>query len=107
MVSRHWTGLCKEGQSEAYIRHLKTETFPQLAGIPGFVRVSILTRRVEGGTEFQIVTVWRSRAAIEAFAGGAIERAVVPPFVERLMVRFDEQVAHYDVTDVFEPGREG
>jgi heme-degrading monooxygenase HmoA len=73
MISRHWKGVAKPGDAAAYIHLLKTETFPHLASIPGFVRASILSRAVEAGTEFQIVTVWESLDAIQAFAGARVD----------------------------------
>jgi len=102
MISRHWKGIAKPGQAEEYLHHLKTETFPQLARLPGFIRASILRRVVEDGTEFQIVTVWTSLDAIEAFAGANAEVAVVPALVEQLMARYDSRVAHYEIADTFE-----
>ena len=103
MISRHWKGIARPGQADAYIDHLETETFPRLATIPGFVRASILRRPVEAGTEFQIVTLWESRESIEAFAGVPIDVAVVPPFVQELMTSYESHVAHYEVVEIFEP----
>jgi heme-degrading monooxygenase HmoA len=103
MISRHWRGIARPKRAEEYVRHLKTETFPKLASLAGFIRASILTRAVEAGTEFQIVTVWSSREAIRAFAGEDAEVAVVPHVVQELMVSFDATVAHYEIVDIFEP----
>jgi heme-degrading monooxygenase HmoA len=102
MISRHWKGIAKPGYADEYIHHLKTDTFSKLAGIPGFIRVSILTRIVEAGTEFQIVTVWNSLDAIKAFAGPNAEIAVVPPLVQQLMASYDSKVVHYEIVDTFE-----
>ena len=60
MISRHWTAICKRDRADAYVHHLKSETFPLLTTIAGFVRASILKRDVERGTEFEIITVWES-----------------------------------------------
>jgi heme-degrading monooxygenase HmoA len=103
MISRHWKGVAKPGQAAAYIHHLETETFPHLASIPGFVRASILSRPVEAGTEFQIVTVWESLDVIQAFAGASPDVAVVPPAVRDLMVSYESKVAHYEIAETFEP----
>lgn len=103
MISRHWKGIARPGQADAYIHHLRTETFPRLAAIPGFVRASILRRPVAAGTEFQIVTLWESMESIEAFAGVRVDDAVVPPFVQELMASFDSHVAHYEIVEIFEP----
>lgn len=57
---------------------------------------------VEDGTEFQIVTVWKSLDAIKAFAGANAELAVVPPVVQQLMASYDSEVVHYEIADTFE-----
>jgi heme-degrading monooxygenase HmoA len=83
MISRHWKGISRRDQADAYVRHLKSETFPTLASIPGFVRASILRRDVANGTEFQIVTVWESLDAIHAFAGRTRRpQSFQPPYAE-------------------------
>jgi heme-degrading monooxygenase HmoA len=104
MISRHWKGTVRPGQAESYVRHLQRDTFPQLAAIPGFVRASILRREVEAGTEFQVVTIWESLAAVRAFAGPDSEAAVVPPIVAAMMVNYDQRVLHYEVADTYPPG---
>lgn len=107
MISRHWKGLCKRDDADRYVEHLKRETFPQLASLPGFVCATILRRELAGGTEFQIVTVWQSLAAIEAFAGRDVEVAVVPTSVQAMMVSYDHSVTHYDVAHTFSEQHSG
>lgn len=97
MIARHWRGIAKKSDADAYVSHLEAETFPQLAGIPGFLNASILRRTVAEGVEFRIVTTWESIEAIRKFAGANPERAVVPEKVQAMMVAFDEAVAHYEV----------
>jgi heme-degrading monooxygenase HmoA len=75
------------------------ETFPQLAGIPGFINASILRREVAEGIEFQIVTTWESTEAIRKFAGENAQRAVVPEKVEKMMVSYDRAVDHFEVVE--------
>jgi heme-degrading monooxygenase HmoA len=99
MISRHWKGLAKPGRADAYIAHLKTDTFAKLLQIPGFVSATILRRELDAGTEFQIVTVWESFEAIRAFSGPTPERAVVPPAAQSLLDAYDSTVAHYEVAD--------
>jgi heme-degrading monooxygenase HmoA len=106
MISRHWKGVAKPGQADAYVRHLKNDTFPKLAAIPGFVQASILRREVATGTEFQIVTIWESLSAIVAFAGEEPEIAVVPESVRAMMSTCDERVVHYEIADICTPRRE-
>jgi len=97
MVVRQWTGIVKSGKADDYVAHLQRETLPALARIAGFVSASILKREVDEGTEFQVVSVWRSLDAIKAFAGDDVTRAVVPPAAQALMVRYDDRAIHYDI----------
>ena len=100
MISRHWKGIARPGRADEYIRHLETETVPQLKRLPGFVDISILRRDAGAGTEFQIVTRWTSLDAIAAFAGHDVTVAVVPPNVRDLMISYDPEVVHYDIVDL-------
>ena len=104
MISRHWKGVAKPGYAEAYVQHLRHDTFPGLARIPGFVHATILRRVVEAGTEFKIVTVWESLTAIKAFAGEDPEIAVVPASVREMLSSYDERVVHYEIAESFAPG---
>jgi heme-degrading monooxygenase HmoA len=101
MISRHWKGIAKSGQADTYITHLKTDTFPKLSQIDGFLSASILKRTVPQGTEFLIVTVWESMEAIRRFAGPNAEVSVVPEVVQAMMVEYDRNVCHFEVVQTF------
>jgi len=97
MISRHWRGLAKSTLADEYVAHLRTETFPQLSNIRGFVNASILRRMVPEGVEFLIVTNWDSIKAIEQFSGREPETAVVPERVQHMMIEYDHKVRHYEL----------
>ena|SRR5688572_15921185 len=97
MISRQWRGLARAELASAYEEHLRSETFPTLRSIEGFVDASILKRAVEGGVEFLVVTRWQSLRAIEKFAGADQEVAVVPEKVQRMMIEYDPRVRHYEI----------
>jgi heme-degrading monooxygenase HmoA len=97
MISRQWRGLARPDQASAYEEHLRSETFPAIKAIEGFVDASILKRKLANGIEFLIVTRWSSMAAIEKFAGADLEAAVVPEKVQRMMLDYDRRVRHYEV----------
>ena len=59
--------------------------------------LTIARREVEDGTEFQVVTLWRSLEDIKTFAGDDVTRAVVPPAAQALMVRCDDRAVHYEI----------
>ena len=97
MISRQWHGVAKSTRADEYVEHLRTETFPQLSKIPGFIDASILKRNVRQGIEFLIVTHWESIGAIEQFAGLDADVAVVPAKVQEMMIEYDRRVLHYEV----------
>ncbi len=99
MISRHWRGLARADQELNYIDHLRKETFPALRQLPGFVSASILRRRIDRGTEFLVVTQWRSPDDIARFSGADMEQAVVPPKAAAMMVEFDHRVRHFEVIE--------
>ena len=97
MISRQWRGLAHAKHADAYVEHLRTETFPELRRIEGFAGASLMKRNVERGVEFLVVTQWASLAAIHRFAGADAEAAVVPDKVQKMMIEFDPIVRHYEV----------
>jgi len=99
MISRHWKGIAKPGEADNYIEHLRTDTFPKLSEIDGFITASILKRAVGQGTEFLIITVWESIESIECFAGATADIAVVPESVQAMMIEYDRIVSHYEVVE--------
>lgn len=99
MISRQWHGLARSERAQDYLRHLRTETFPALRTIPGFVDASILSRTLGTGVEFQIVTRWESIDAIAKFAGADPEMSVVPPKVAEMMIEYDPRAKHFEVVD--------
>jgi heme-degrading monooxygenase HmoA len=99
VISRQWRGIAKRSHAGRYIAHLRTETFPRLAGIRGFLGASILRRDVADGVEFRIVTTWESIEAIGGFAGDKPEQAVVAKEAQDMMVAYDLTVDHYEVVE--------
>lgn len=99
MISRQWRGLARTNQAESYIDHLRQETFPSLERLPGFVSASILSRKLDRGTEFLVVTQWRSMADIASFSGSDLEAAVVPPKVAAMMIEYDNRARHFEVIE--------
>ena len=99
MISRQWRGLAHANEAQNYVRHLRTETFPAIRCLPGFVSASILSRRLGSGIEFLIVTQWDSQQAVARFAGPDLEAAVVPAEVAAMMIEFDSRAKHFDVIE--------
>ncbi len=99
MISRQWRGLARPDQAQNYIAHLRSETFPALRAISGFVDASILSRQLASGIEFLVITRWRSLEAIARFAGADAEAAVVPAGVVAMMIEYDRRARHFEVVE--------
>jgi heme-degrading monooxygenase HmoA len=99
VIARQWRALAQPDKAESYVTHLRTETFPALRALPGFVDASILRRRVGAGVEFLVITRWDSLEAIAGFAGADPEAAVVPAAAADMMIEYDRQVRHYEVVE--------
>ena len=97
MISRQWRGLAKRAQAQAYVEHLRTDTFAQLRKLAGFVDASILRRDVDGGVEFLVETRWESLEAVGEFSGNDVDAAVVPDKVQQMMIEYDRRVRHYEI----------
>ena len=99
MISRHWRALARSETADAYVNYLRTETFPEIAKLPGFVDVTIHRRDRAEGVEFVVITTWSSAEAVHSFSGADAEVAVVPPKVREMMLEYDLRARHYRVLD--------
>ena len=97
MISRQWRALAHPNRAQDYVKHLRSETFPALQKIPGFVNASILSRPLGAGIEFVIVTSWDSMDAIAKFAGSDSEAAVLPAKAAAMMIEYDRRARHFEV----------
>jgi len=102
MVTRTWRGFTRAADAEAYLDYMKRTGLKALRETDGNLAAACLRRVVDDRAEFVDVSLWSSRAAIRAFAGDDIERAVFYPEDERFLVDRDLHVTHYDV--VFSDG---
>jgi heme-degrading monooxygenase HmoA len=99
MIVRLWRGRARAESADAYQRHVTAGVFPKLAELRGFLRGRVLRRVVDGHVEFLVMTEWSSLDAVRAFAGDAIDRAVVEPAARAALTDFDAHVEHFEVVD--------
>ena len=100
MISRHWRGLAKPDRASDYEEHLRTETFPGLVRIAGFLGADLFKRPVENGVEFVVISRWASADAIAKFAGADIEAAVIPAKIQSMMIDYDRRARHYQFVEL-------
>jgi heme-degrading monooxygenase HmoA len=99
MITRMWRGWTTPSNADAYERFLRTELFPEVAKLPGFIGARVLRRRVDDGEEFVTLTTFESLDAVRAFAGDDYETPVIEPEAQRLLSRYEDRAIHYMTVD--------
>ena len=100
MIARTWHGRTDTIKADAYLKFLIDRAIPDYQSVPGNRGVTIL-RRIQGEeAHFLILTLWESRAAIEAFAGADIEKAKYYAEDQAFLLEFEPTVTHYEVCAV-------
>jgi heme-degrading monooxygenase HmoA len=107
MITRVWHGWAPASGADDYREHFQTEVLPNLRRVPGFRGAQLWRREQEGQVEFVAVTTFDSIDAVRGFAGADYERAVVDPEARRVLSRFDERCAHYEVAVGAQPPQGG
>lgn len=104
MVARIWSGVTRTVDADTYLTYLQHTGLAAYRATPGNRAAFAFRRRVNGGTEFLLLTLWDSTQAIAAFAGPDPDRAVFYPDDDLFLVERGERVDHFDV--VFASGDE-
>jgi heme-degrading monooxygenase HmoA len=97
MIVRIWHGWTAPETADAYEEFLRTTMFPSMYGVGGFLGADLLRRDEDDEVVFITITRFESLDAVKRFAGADFERAVVEPEAQRLLSRFDERSAHYEL----------
>lgn len=97
MIARIWRGVVRAQDATTYANYV------QETGIAGYKKTpgncgAWLISRVEGDrAEIIALSFWKSRQAIEGFAGEDIETAVFYPEDDKYLIERDRTVRHYEV----------
>jgi heme-degrading monooxygenase HmoA len=103
MIIRAWRGRARRARSDAYPKHFREAVVPALRNVPGFLGAQ-LSQRTEGDmVEFLVLTRWQSMEAVRAFAGPAVDKAIVEPGAVAALDDFDAAVRHYEVIEEVSP----
>lgn len=97
MIARTWHGTVRTEDADRYYRYLQETGVRDLRATPGNRGVYVLRRVGDDGAHFLMVSLWRSRADIRAFAGEDIERARYYPEDEGYLLELEPHVTHYEV----------
>ena len=100
MIARIWHGRTVTTKADECLKFLIERAIPDYQSIAGNRGVTVL-RRIQGEeTHFLILTLWESRAAIEAFAGADIEQAKYYAEDQASLLEFVPTATHYEVCAV-------
>ncbi len=100
-VKRIWRGWTTLERADDYQRVLLGEVVPgiEAKGIPG-LRSFDVSRRTRGDeVEFLTVMTFDSLQSVIDFQGEDYERAYVPDVARRVLKRWDDVAAHYEVVE--------
>ncbi len=97
MIARVWHGYTKPEHADEYEAMLKPDLLPGLSSKKGFAGSYLLRRDRGGEVEFITIILWESLAALKAVAGEDYEHAIVPEERRRVLARWEETAAHYEV----------
>lgn len=98
MIARCWRGATRREDADEYVAFLERTGLAEYQATPGNRGVLALRRVGAERAEFVLFSFWDSLAAVRAFAGPDIERAVFYPEDDRFLVERGPTVAHYEVT---------
>ncbi|HYI55120.1 MAG TPA: hypothetical protein VEX57_14235 [Microlunatus sp.] len=97
-VLRRWTGWIEPEDRTAYQDYLEETGLSAYRATDGNLGAWATYRDLpDGRCEVVTLSLWRSRADIEEFAGSDISRAVFYPEDDRFLVGRETTVDHFDV----------
>lgn len=97
MIARSWDGTVPADRADDYFAYLSRTGVRDLEATPGNLGVFVL-RQVEGElAHFRMISLWESRADIQAFAGDEIERARYYPEDADFLLELAPTVTHFEV----------
>jgi heme-degrading monooxygenase HmoA len=102
MIARRWRGTVRAADHDAYLRYVEQTGVAALRATPGNQGV-VIYRHLDPGadtSEIEVVSLWRDRESIAAFAGDDIEVARFFPDDDRYLLERELTVRHDDV-DVY------
>jgi heme-degrading monooxygenase HmoA len=97
MIARVWHGRTTQENADEYQDLLGRTILPGIDRVRGFRGAELLRRELGDEVEFVTITRFASLDAVREFAGDDYDLAVISDEAHRLLSRFDERVAIYDI----------
>lgn len=97
MITRLWQGYTIPENADAYETFVRQEVFPKLLEVRGFLGGKLLRRNLFQEVEFVAVTHFDSLESVRAAAGEEFGYIIIPDAGRKLLSRYDQRVAIYEV----------
>lgn len=94
-IIREWRGRVPAAKADAYLDVLRATGLKNYAATPGHRGTLVLREDNGAESEYVLLTFWESEAAIRAFAGEDIGRAVYYPEDDGYLLEKPERLRHY------------
>lgn len=100
-IKRIWHGWTTRANADAYARLLHDEVFPgiEAKGIKGYRGIELLREDVGDEVAFVTIMTFDDLDCVKTFQGPDYARCYVPHAARRLLARFDQRAAHYEVVE--------
>ncbi len=105
-IKRIWHGWTTPANGDVYENLLRNEVFPGIEAktIPGLRSIELLRDDRDDETAFITIMTFDSLENVTDFMGEDYARSYVPDLVQKVLKRYDEYAAHYEVRDSREYG---
>jgi heme-degrading monooxygenase HmoA len=97
MIARVWRATATPEGAEAYREHFTGSVLPTLRRLDGHRGAYLFRLDRDDLVELEVMTLWESDEAIQAFAGTDMATAVVEPEAQAVLLSYDKTVTHRTV----------
>ncbi len=100
-IKRIWHGWTRPENGDVYENLLREEVFPgiEAKNIRGLRGIELLRRELDDETAFITIMTFESLDNVIEFMGEDYARSYVPDAAQKVLQRYDEFSAHYEVTE--------
>ena len=103
-VKRVWHGWTTPENADVYQNLLHNQVFPgiEAKNIPGYRKIELLRLEHEAETEFVTIMTFDSLQSVIDFQGRDYKRCYVPDAAQKVLKRWDQESAHYELMETRE-----
>ncbi|WP_437311022.1 antibiotic biosynthesis monooxygenase family protein [Sorangium sp. So ce388] len=95
-IARVWHGRTRNDKAEEYTAYISS-ALPKFRTIPGNLGYQLMRETVGAETHFMVISYWRSRDDIRAYAGDDIRKTRHLPRDAELLIDPEQAVMNYDL----------